>query len=357
MTNSLLSDNPQSSEIGSDFQSLNQAKNATGKSIPPWELPEEHVEYVQTGRQALFKIAHQLSLLGFSNLVLPAFFCDSMIEPFLNLGWGIQYAPVDDALNLEIDELLQTLISMPAGTVLLSATYFGRTPDQSYAHMLSRVIELGVPVIEDETHRLFQPGGVPATYSIGSLRKLLPVADGAYIRSSNKLLSENELTENNAGSARWIAMDEKRTGLVQSELRSYFLSANTLLETELVPHRISERTLTEIQLFPYSSFVEKRKRNSEFLTGILVNAGVKILNSPDNLFVPSHLVISVENPLDLQKKLAKKNMFCPIHWTKSQYLDANSYWPKNVISLPVDHRYEEADMRLLAETVLLEIER
>lgn len=355
MKNSSLSGNSKVKEIGSDFPSLNLAERRNNNSVPPWELSREEIEYVQTGRQALFKVAQQLHLKGFSNLVLPGFFCDSMVEPFLKLGWGIQYAPLDRALNIEPNELLQTLMNAPKGTALLSATYFGRTPDQSYIQMLSRVIELGIPVIEDETHRLFEAGGLPATYSIGSLRKLLPVADGAYIRTTSKLLSENDVFENNAGTARWNAMDQKRSGLGQSELRSNFLSANSLLESESIPHRISPRTLIEIQSFPYALFVEKRKRNALLLSGLLENAGVKIINPPNISPVPSHLVISIQKPLELQKQLANKNMYCPIHWPMSQYVDPHLHWPKNLISLPIDHRYDEADMQFLAEAVLLEI--
>lgn len=73
MKNSSLSGISKGKEIGSDFPSLNLAERRTENSVPSWGLPREEIEYVQKGRQALFKVAEQLHLKGFSNLVLPAF--------------------------------------------------------------------------------------------------------------------------------------------------------------------------------------------------------------------------------------------------------------------------------------------
>lgn len=340
--------------IGSDFESMPEEELLPVETPPPWERPGLSTAYAETGRQALSIIGDVLRTRGRSTLIVPGYLCESMIVPFRNGGWRIRSIPLDEDLRYPSD-FASFLERSLDGAVLLLASYFGRRPDASHAAMASEARERGAVIIEDETHRLLQPGGTDADFSFASLRKVLPVADGAYVQGDAEILDRiSALAEDDSG--RWAAMDAKRSaidGTGDIDHRSLFVAANEVLEEDGRLLRATSRTRTTVQVLPYESMAATRRENAAVLRQLLDRAGLPTLSlGPDD--VPSHLVVRVSAPHDLQRRLASSNIFTSIHWPEVTAIGSDRPWRDDLLSIPVDHRYGIDDMQRIGALLVEE---
>jgi hypothetical protein len=115
-----------------------------------------------------------------SRVALPRHHCESMHAPFSVEGWTV--VPLDVSENLEVrPDAFRALLADPAGLAVLHAPYFGVAEAPEALQALVELEAAGVPVIVDETHRTTSPTAHRDRIRIASLRKLLPVPDGAYV--------------------------------------------------------------------------------------------------------------------------------------------------------------------------------
>jgi hypothetical protein len=147
-------------------------------------------------------------------------------------------------------------------------------------------------------------------------------------------------------------MDCKAQNEINSDnLYSLFTLANRELESSLIPTFPSCRTISELSRFDYKTILFKREQNTRELCALLNDAGVEIV-SPINCLPAGFVVIRDESILQLRQKLATQKIFCPIHWPKPVDLPDAHPWRSDVMSLPIDHRYDLSDMHRLAEAII-----
>jgi len=274
-----------------------------------------------------------------------------MVEPFVSMGWSVALVPMTADLSMDADALVQVVLGLHGSCLVYIAEYFGRQPSAALMEAAMVLRESGVEVLDDETHRVFHPGGLASSFAIGSLRKLLPVADGAYVRSEQDGLEVAGRTEC-AGCQRWAAMDMRAVddGLT-SETREAFVASNDRLEAASGMEPPCERTQTTIDHLNYEVLAARRVRNAEVLVELL-DGRYPIINPPTHGTVPSNLVIRVEDPRRLQRALAEQRIFAPIHWPVSPVCTDKVLWPCDLLSLPIDHRYVEDDMERIASLLV-----
>lgn len=322
--------------IGSFFESAPELSLGT-MSAPPWER-RGAVQYVQTGRQALSALAAILEREGRDILLVPAYLCESMIVSFTSERWTLRPYEVAERVEIAADDLARVAEGCdPARTAALTISYFGDEPSAAHVDAVQSLQRRGIRVIEDETHRVLGALPLLGDYGFASLRKVLPVADGAYVRGVKSKILLGDRSHKG-----WEAMDLKRAGAF-TEARSVYATAVDVLEGShaLSPARASERTMQTIQELDYSFMRSQRRANSQTLRSCLSrNKRVRLISTAD---VPSHVVIQVDDAMHTQAELAKKHVFCPIHWPRPARMDAIA-WRAGLLSLPIDHRYGPADM-------------
>lgn len=325
--------------IGSFFESPTNEMVGEVCSLP-WE-DGTNISYVQTGRQALSFIGQVYASEGRDKLIVPDYLCQSMISGFDSRKWELSTYRVAGDLTIDTDNLLEKVVD-PESTVVLSATYFGNEPTNRHVFAIRELQREGVRVIEDETHRIFGSLERLGDVGIASLRKLIPIADGAYIRGN--LICEPSAQGSSAG---WVAMDEKTAGNLTAANAFYAKAHEELasnVQTQFAP---SMRSMELIKTLDYESMKEQRRRNAGVLRGLL--ADLSGINVVVNAEVPSHLVVQVENAKSVQKTLAERNIFCPIHWPQPEQFRGRP-WRNNLLSIPIDQRYDYEDMlRIAAE--------
>ena len=135
------------------------------------------------GKQALGLVARALRSRGVRTVLVPRYCCEAMVLPFELEGMRARTVDVGPDLLLEPRALAAALADEPGAAVLHCETY-GNRARGDLADLLVRARRTGRVVIADATHSLLDRPRLldgAADVVVASLRKLLPVPDGAVI--------------------------------------------------------------------------------------------------------------------------------------------------------------------------------
>lgn len=347
---------PQVREIGGEFETVSPELIAVGPVTPPWEVRHgTGPTYLETGRQALAAVEEVLRQEGRRRLIMPGFFCDTMVMPFVRRGWEVVPVPIGRDL-FPLPGAIAAALPEPCVATVLHAPYFGQDPPPRLAEELAAARQVGARIVVDETHRLFTLSEVGGDFAVGSLRKTLPLVDGAYVVGlGTDPHSGADAEASELSRLRAKAMAAKRRYLDGAHgpglHLARFRQANDLLIDRLAGRAMSRASSSLVRRLDYIEIAGRRRSNAIALATSIAERGVCLLADPrESDVVPSHLVVVVPRPRALQGALAERGIYCPIHWERSQ-LVATSAWPDQLLSIPVDQRYDAADMMRVAEAL------
>lgn len=335
-----------------------------------------------TGRSALAKILACILRADPSvrSFLLPAYLCQSVVRPFLAAGFAVHFYPLDGCLHIDPEALEQVASSVDARGILF-INYFGRPIDADERQAIAE-LKRRVWVIEDcAMGGLLECGGDPigATghFAFTSLRKYLPVPDGAVIWNRSGLDLPDEQGE---GDPPWV-----RLRVLGKLMRGEYLKLPTddssaeLLETSYLHlFETSERMLDETGgartpssfsvpagEYDLKALTCRRQQNYQHLDRLcrlraddvgrrrpLYSA---LLPASSPLVFP-FLCDNESERNALREHLRQRRVFCPIHWPLPDRVDSQSHptavlLSRSILGLPVDGRYGEADMQYCFEAV------
>ena len=122
------------------------------------------------------------------SVLVPAYICPAVIDPFQKLGIQVLFYPVDQTLAPDARAIRELLLKKPRAILIVH--YFG-FPAQAEA-VIQECREHGLWIIEDCAHTLPLPSkgiiGNLGDVTMYSLPKLLPVPDGAVVVVNNDRL-------------------------------------------------------------------------------------------------------------------------------------------------------------------------
>lgn len=327
-------------EIGSEFWDVPIADQQNN-------LFPESTQWFLSGRSALQSIIQELGEAR--SVSLPSWCCDSMIKPFVDAGYFINFYPV----LFEDGKLVQKIEF--DSDVLFIMDYFGyktSSPDLN--------IYKGI-VIRDVTHSLFSATYTDADYYFGSLRKWCGMWTGGYAWTSDGYKLEGEETDDlGYVPLREKAMQMKNSyihgwGVTDKEYLRVFDEAEDILEDVGIV-LATDRDVSLAKKLDVEGIRKKRRANA----ALLMNAFSDWLIFPTltdtdcPMFVP---ILVPDGKRDkLRKYLIQNEIYCPVHWPVSPYhvLDEKTrYIYQNELSLVCDQRYAEDDMHRLIDTVNL----
>lgn len=303
------------------------------------ELPTIGAEYhgallgLNTGRNAL---EHVLSSRKFRKVYIPWFTCDVVLEPFHKLGISYEFYEIDDRLEI---------INLPAlGELdgLLYTNYFGLK--QQYIVSLS---EASQSLIVDNSQAFFaRPiGQIPTIYSA---RKFFGVPDGAYVNvqfQSN--CYQTDISHDRFGHL--LKRADRGAALGYADFKQ-----NDLALTGQPIKLMSVLTRSLLASVNYDTVLQVRNCNYEML-----HMRLKKYNELD--WLPA---TTSDGPMaypflfpdsTLKSKLIERNIYVPTYWPNV------SKWRKedtlefrltaNLVSLPIDQRYNAEDMEYIIDTL------
>lgn len=343
-------DNPRW-ECGSEF-------HWCGLPEPPFLPWPAHFRSYLLGRHAVAALT-QMNSGRRVTLWLPSYFCPEVADACRSLCELREYR--DDPRLPEPD---WDTLWPEARDFVLAVNYFGVREEIPWQRWREKH---PCRLVEDHTQDPFSPWALHSTaeYAFASLRKTLPVADGALLWSPRgELLPEQprEVSSDWQGSVLKMAALFRKAdylaGRGGDELKPYFRDLQARGEQLLRGSGISAMTpysLAYIANGAPTVWREQRLRNAMRLQARLSNLGTArgVFRSWPAGSVPFALLLEFASETErnhYQSELRRHNIYCPVHWV-CQTTDANAIdFCSRILSIPIDQRYGEYDMDRIAET-------
>jgi hypothetical protein len=335
-------------ELGSEFDWSLDGFVSAQPVLAPWDDGQTDICYLESGRQALALVSEALRCRGYSHLLMPQHFCESMIEPFVRDEWSIQFYSLDEAWTA-----LRPTSYLPSAetTTVLNFPAFGVPESADWLDFLTEIQSRGGAVISDETHRVLSPGLGQADFRVASLRKMLPLPDGAFVTGHSpapKLNSAGDQAviraEGMVEKSRYLHGDVLEPGYLP-----IFSRADERTHQQTKPAKMSEASANRIRVLDWKLLAAARARNAAALTNELMTTEYRVTTG--SALVPSHAVVTGPDTLRLRRHLIQSRIYCPIHWVEPVSGPRPIEWRRDVLSIPIDQRYTPDDMRKVARTI------
>lgn len=353
-------------EIGSNFwldsDSLKALQNG---SLNDPELFDKGYSYLSTCRSAI-GIALDSICVKRKVALLPAFTCESVVTPFLIRGFAV--FPFSVGINLDIQwELFYEKVKEVQPSVILLHPYFGFNTIKELVPHFRELRDQGVVIIDDLTQGMFSiDRSSEADFYVGSIRKWLPIPDGAFISVPVTIDKEdNDLVE-----AKVHCMVEKgkwiREGIGDKELiRKHFAEAEAILDSREEVFRMTSVSSALLSQFDIERMSVTRQKNYTYLeqkiwrNEILSDSLIRVLPNISEGVCPFYFPILVKNGRkELQQYLADNRIYATIIWKCPSVLegviDATAqYVYDHILCIPIDQRYAEDDMSRIVEALIV----
>lgn len=293
-----------------------------------------------------------LRLLGHGRTVhLPSFFCQDVVDALSAEMTVDRYTELPDGRGPDP----ASLRARP-GDVVLRVNLFGRGRDVPRLRWLPE----GTVLVEDHTHDPLSPWARRSTadYAVASLRKYLPLPDGALLWSpTGNALPAAPTRIEPAAEEKLRAMRIKAAWLRGADVdkesfRALQRSAeNAICQGVTAMSVFSLRTLTRL---PTHHMRAQRIRNASRLTVALADLpAVQMLPAPPLGGAPFgvQLVLPGAEERDrLRYQLESRRIYAAVHWPLPGGGPA-AETSARLLTLPVDHRYVDADIDRVAAAV------
>lgn len=335
-------------EIGSEFWVNHKDVNENGL-VPKWLLKYGNVILTSSGRGAITHILNNVQLKN-KTVLLPTYICESVIKPFVEYGYKCLFYGIMDDLNACIDDLLN---HHDIG-FFLHMGYFGYPTNHQVGSIIKKFKDNYTVIIEDVTHTLFSS----ITYYnendfyIGSIRKWMGIPDGGFVASTRRKLptlsNENKVFASLRLDALRIKGEFITSGNydLKNEFLAKFNDSELLLDNDINPYAISDISSSLLNGQDVELICRQRRLNYNHLYDNLNNLeSIRVLLPKANQNIcPLFFPILIPQRDLVRKKLIEKDIYCPIHWSKSEMITDSDSLYDNELSIPCDQRYDTKDM-------------
>lgn len=289
----------------------------------------------------------------YSRVFVPSYICDSVLRPLQQSGTPYTFYAIDERLELA------SPLTLSEDEALLYVDYFGlkdayiATLAQAYRH-----------VIIDSSQAFYsQPerGRFGRCDVIYSCRKFFGVADGAYLVSDalpNDAAAVEELERDT--SAGRMAHLLRRIDRSAQEGYADFQQTEEMLR-QLPPRRMSRLTETILAGIDYDGVALSRRRNFAYLHHELrtTNRLTPVIDAAAKA-VPMVYPLWTADGEGLRRHLIAHQVFCAQYWPNVLEWEANGtlqprdlepVLTRQLVALPIDQRYDTADMRYILSLI------
>jgi hypothetical protein len=344
-------------ENGSDFYWPSFAPLAETSS-PPWR---DRVVYAGSGRDAIrCLLLHGMARRGWQRIWIPTYFCQEVAWSIASTGIEV-CAYRDNPLQRNPAQLPD----MKAGDVLYVVNYFG-------LRSAPRILKAdGVEVVEDHSHDPWSHWAFDSTadYCVASLRKTLPIPDGAVLWSPRA----EELpptpaptpTRQSASAQKLAAMLLKLQYLEGKQVdKQVFLDLARQGETEIAAGDISgmsQFSAAILPTLPIGSWRAQRQLNQQRLSANLgaVSWATVLSAEGDGTCPFAGVVISdtAARCAHIRRGLIAQDVYPAVLWPLQGSLlpaipDTDRQLAVRLLSLHCDMRYSSSDMDRVADLLI-----
>ena len=359
--------------------------------------------YVESGRQALTLIARWCRSRGIELALLPSYHCDSMALPFWLEGMRVHFVGVGNDLQFSPDALNSALANLDETAVVLWARVGAIAASPELAEALGRARRVGHLVVDDATHAVLDDefsgrdqAPMPITdFRIASLRKLIPVTDGALLRcrpgitldpprertcldddlviSRSTLLAKaaslNSATplplasSSGSGSGQHSPVPPRRAEGYLEQLSD----SEGFFDRALTPVPMSRGARSQLSSFDLGRQARRERRANRLFAEELERQSsahhahdgtsrppqtpgigtIEVLNAGRACFP----LIRTSAAAAVEEALVTRGLFSPQSWPRPDYLPSHLEWPSDVLSIDCGQSRTTEQIRQIAEIV------
>jgi hypothetical protein len=285
---------------------------------------------------------------------LPTYLCPTILGAVGPHNPAIRYFPVDDHLKIKAYQFLKDL---EAGDLLIFIDYFGFPTDHE---LISGLHNKGVILLQDCCQNLFfDPENSQADFCLYSPRKFVGIPDGGmlHVRPGTNFELPSLIPPPVE-----ILYDLFRAIILRRDfdLRGGDRKWHDLFHSAESRHFAGHHAMSELtsmllhKAFDYDKIMETRRDNFRLLARELQH--IAIYNELPDDVVPLGFPIRIKERDRVQQFLFSRNIYPPVHWRITDYVpkryrDSHQV-SSEILTLPCDQRYSEADMVLMVEAVI-----
>ena len=331
---------------------------------PPMQMAGEGAAYFSLCREALLSIAIKYRNSA-KRVLLPAYTCQTVIDPFLQEGWAICYYGISRQLRIDTDDLSEKFkVFKP--NLCVAHPYYGADLNQKELDALSELKDNGCCLVEDLTQCVFSTQRSEIfDYFTGSYRKWFPIPDGAFLVGKENI-GESHLEENadfvkTMADAMYLRGVFQRSGDVNVKEISRRVGnmAISHISKGINLHGMSSFSKSLLQQSDLEASMKQRFENYHFLYKNLAKAhNVKVVDRKmeEITCAPLFFPIYVKERTAFQKHLAQNEIYAPVLWpvhTKELLInDTIKQMFDEILMLPIDQRYGMEDMKRMIDVIL-----
>lgn len=304
--------------------------------LDTYHLPMLHEGAIalNCGRNAL---AYLLRARHIKRLWIPKLICDSVTGvceregmPYTLYGVGLDFLPSEE-------------IRLGDGEWLYFVNYYSQFDNDRIAEYVQKHDR----VIVDNAQSYFQ-SPTPGVDTLYTCRKYFGVADGAFLYT-DAVLEEEFPQDESFDRMRFLLGRFERTA---SEFYSEYAANNEFFITEPIK-RMAKLTWNLLHGIDYGRVEVQRKQNYAFLHKAFSRMNLLLLwDEPGTFMYPLYL----ENGKEIRKRLQAEKIYIPTLWPTVFRVSSpdKEEWKmaENILPLPIDQRYDEADLSIVVENIL-----
>lgn len=315
-------------------------------------------------REALYAVAKKYESTN-KVVLLPAYTCSTVIDPFIQLNWTCYYYNISESLRIDTEDLISKSKSHKPAIVVVHP-YHGMELNSAELRTLEIVKTYGIILLEDITQCLFTDNRPSIfDYFTGSYRKWFKVPDGGFVEAQNidnlstpyeqNTVFVMKQTDSMYLRQKYFETDDEFIKQISIRLNKEAVAG---IGGKIVPHRMSDFSLSIMQDENVMSLQEKRMSNYRFLfDSINDNEAVRktCKDIKEVTTAPLYFPIYAEHRAELKKKLAVEHIYAPILWpvyNENLLINDNiKYIYSHILMLPIDQRYDIEDMIKIVKVI------
>lgn len=310
--------------------------------------------FLRGGQSAIRFILEDIDVQSNEYVLMPSYLCPSILNNFKKLEVKYEFYRINKDLSIDIKDIKNKIEKLNVKAVFF-IDYFGFYHNRETLEYLKKLQNEKIIIIEDAVQMLwFNRRKFIGDYTFNSYRKFLPI-DGSIVLCKNlktfSFTQDDYYNNINLGRIKKTAFHNFHIGKEEDFLELYEKSEKEYYDTDQIIGMDSEskRMLSKIN---YNNIRATRKRNYNYLFNKLINNN-KIRIIFDKKLIGENIILGlpifIENRDEIRDKLRKINIYCPVHWGilgekwSEKYVDSR-YVSENIITLPIDQRYDTNDM-------------
>ncbi len=322
---------------------------------------KKYIAFTDTGRSAIFLALKQIINKSNRTAWVPFYSCSTIIEPFFQLGFKINYYGMGDDLNTP-----KGLPDDINGAVILFIHYLGKE-NISIVSYINTQRNKGNKffVIEDKVQTCLSTNfGKHGDFTIDSMRKFLPVPDGAVLKSDKPIKNSCSPPSESFISAKILSKLIRGYGGLDNVFLGLYEEGEEIINHRIIPRKISKVSEFLLSRINVKDIQKKRIKNwIKMLNAFNCDLNkselfTPLFNSLNKNEVPLGFTIKVKDGQrdNFKEHLHKHQIYCPIFWHLSDIKHPNSYQPdlklsECILTIQVDHRLNDNLLNYLAQVI------